>query len=252
MMYLTAYALRNTGRKGIIAASAVILLLVFAYLQICMASLLTNIDEGYSSLRPIPGFDEIPGIILYSVFVILVIIVIILGDLIYGWNEIHITPYSVKEALDILPDGLLYYNEDGIIKFMNSAMRKITFSLTGALILNGEDIFEVIKDGMLRDGVRIESGEKPVIRLTDGRVLSFERHKKILNGKPIFEVICFDNTALYDLRERLTENKNRLSEQKERLTTLGRSITEMIIEREMLDAKVRIHDDLGKGLTATR
>ncbi|MCR4787503.1 MAG: hypothetical protein K5888_02855 [Lachnospiraceae bacterium] len=252
-MYLTVYSFRNIARPVTLSLSIMTLLAYFVLVQIGSTKIAFMLNEGYGSIRLPELFMNARATIYGAVLLLIIPATVILRRELIDWNSRHILPSSVKQGLDILPDGLLYYDTGGVVRFINPAMSDIADRLTGNQVLNGADLYDFVRNGELTGGSkRISEGDAPVIELENGRIYSFEQNEKSLKGRKLYELICFDVTDEYTLSEKLRENRNRLEEQKERLLTLGRSITEMIIEREMLDAKARIHDDLGKGLTASR
>ena len=252
-MYVFASTVRSTGRPFFSITAGVSALLTYVFAQLNLGRLI-EYDDSEGTGWGVPRFySELSE---GKVFLILLAISVIFAVLIYEvrvYRNRFITPGAVKLGLDELPDGLLYYSADGIIRFINPAMSNIAQIVTDRVVLNGNDLYEKLCDGDLTAGsVRIASGEAIVIRLESGRIFSFERKEKLLKGRPISELICFDVTDEYTLCDKLRENHTKLAEQKERLLTLGDSITEFTIDKEILDAKVRIHDELGKGLTASR
>ena len=252
-MYVFVYTIRSTGRIVLTVITGVMLFLTYTFAQLNLARLMEYDEEAAHKYGAPDFFVDLSSGKMMLFFLAIPVIYTIMIHEVRAYRKRYITPNAIKLGLDELPDGLLYYSEDGIIRFINPAMSNIAQIITGRVVLNGKDLYDQLCDGDLKPGSRrISSGEAPVIELESGRIFSFEKKDKLLKDKPICELVCFDVTDEYALSEKLKENHKRLKEQKDRLLTLGESITELTIEKEILDAKVRIHDDLGKGLTASR
>ncbi|MBR1693106.1 MAG: hypothetical protein IJ711_10115 [Lachnospiraceae bacterium] len=150
----------------------------------------------------------------------------------------QISSQSVKEAMDLLPSGVCYYDSTGRILLVNQTMNDIHRSLTGYTVLDGKDFWNRMKAG--RDG--------QIVQTADGRVYSFVRNEIVLDAKPVFELIASDITEEYRLSRQLSDDNERLREYGAHLRSVGNMAGEVTIVREILDAKVRIHDNLGSGL----
>ena len=251
--YVFVYTIRSTGRLFLSTFTGAMVILTYTFVQLCLARIMRADGELGPGKEFSSFFDMIPVGAVVVIFLAIPSIYTVIIHNIRGYRKKHITPSAVKLGLDEIPDGLLYYNEYGIIRFINPAMSNLAELITGRQVLNGNDLYEGLCKGVLKDGVvRISAGDRPVIELENGRIYSFEKKEKLLKNEPIRELISFDVTDEYRLSARLKDNQKKLAEQRERLLTLGESITEYTIEKEILDAKVRIHDDFGKGLTASR
>ena len=164
----------------------------------------------------------------------------------------QVTVMSIKEAVDMLSDGLCYYYDDGRVKLVNHTMNVIAGDVLSGNVTDGVRLWEYLLQGRSSGGEFLQTGEKPVFRTSGNSVYSITLSKKQMSGTYVNELIATDITDEYTLQEKLNEKNERLMQQKKRLLEMNERITDLTIEKEILQAKINIHDDLGKSLIAIR
>jgi len=153
-----------------------------------------------------------------------------------------LTMMSVKECMDELPVGICFYRNGGLTKLTNRRMNSIACRLTGSCIMDAESFQKTVFAG----------NEAPVVCSEDGRAYSFIHREDVLDGRPIHELIAFDNTEEYRLTEELREKQKRARKTNARLRALNSTIEYITMERETLHIKMHIHDSFGEMLLMTR
>ena len=203
----------------------------------------------------IPGLEK-PGW-MYSVFHTQPFLRVILAELVmtvytvylwwktWEWQRLHITGSSVKEGVDSLPTGLLYFWDDGRIKLVNRRMMEITRQLTGLSLQDGRRLMTRLWEGQSPD-------KDSILRLPDQTDWSFHHRELMMEGEKLHELIAADVTEEYRLREELAEENRRLAAMNRRLQDLNDMIGEITVEKETLAAKIHIHDETGRTMLATR
>ena len=145
----------------------------------------------------------------------------------YYWNVMD--NRSVKEGMDYLDDGLLYYYEDGQIKLVNRKMIEIIRSTGTGGVWNGNDIAgNLIKEKEIR---------------LDGKCYRIERNEILFEQEKLYELIAADITEIEALRSELTSRNEELRQQGAQLADLSHTITETSIADEILKARISIHDE---------
>ena len=91
-----------------------------------------------------------------------------------------------------------------------------------------------------------------ILRTHDGRVYAFSRRKLIVGGYRINEMTAYDVTEEDHLAEQLKKKEKELTDFNERLRIFGESVDEVTLKREVLNAKIKIHDDMGHALIRTK
>ena len=186
-----------------------------------------------------------------AAFVLCVVTLIFLVIELFRMSR-EITGASIKEGADILPAGLLYYDDSGIIIIANKAMHEIAESYMGKTLLSGVLFWDEVKE-LTGAEVSFEEGKETVtVTFENGRTWTFVKERIDAEGEQVNQVYAMDTTSLLLLQRELQTENERLSSMNGRLRAYGESVTELTRDEEILSAKVRIHDDLGEALLATR
>ena len=165
----------------------------------------------------------------------------------------RITPSSIKEALDSLPSGVCFYREDGRVLLVNRAMERLCRRLTDGALVNGGAFLEQLGSGALPEGCqRAAVGQEPVIVLPEGAAWSFSRRQLQDQKRTVDMLVASDVTELYEKTRALKEAREKVTRLNRRLTAFNREIVDLTAAREILNAKVKIHDELGGNLLAIR
>ncbi|MGN1112688.1 MAG: ATP-binding protein, partial [Acutalibacteraceae bacterium] len=91
-----------------------------------------------------------------------------------------------------------------------------------------------------------------VIQTDDERVWDFRHNVLSVGNSEVQELVAFDVTEQYNLKKELEMRNERLSGVNERLRNYSREIERITAEKEILAAKMRVHDDVGRSLLAFR
>lgn len=136
---------------------------------------------------------------------------------------------SVKEGVDSLSDGLLYYFSDGQIKLLNSTMN---------------EIIQKEKLGEIWNGVRIGEKllEKGQVHL-NGKTYAILGNTVHFEEEDLREILALDITSEEKLHEELKQRNEDLRKQGEQLKRLSETIRETGIAEEILKARISVHDD---------
>ena len=166
----------------------------------------------------------------------------------FRWGRRHLSPMSVKTAADALPTGLCCYNEEGLIRMMNETMAALSTDLTGRIPSDGAAFWREICARFPRQDGQVV----PVVRLNNGEVYQF-LHRQIVAGREaLTEISAANVTALYLANEKLQENNLRLEEINRRMQDYSREMAEVVRDREILAARMVMHDEVGQILLTTR
>lgn len=237
--------------KGLIGAWLLLLLWLFIFLialniymkqkRIDIALWCTTIAI-YSLLqchmRDITAF--IPPYVTVSVYLVLSALGIYRVRQVYIWQREHISNLSVKQAVDKIPFGVCYYNNVGRILLINKAMTDLCEEIIGEPVQNGHKTFEKI----------LAMGS--VIHLPGERAISVYSDKCIIDSEEVELVTAFDISEEYKKTNILMQKEEELKEINEKLTSYNKEMVSVIALREVLNAKVKIHDELGSSLLATK
>ena len=170
-------------------------------------------------------------------------------------NNIHrhkyerITGMSIKEAMDGFPDGVLCYAPKGRVMLVNQAMKEFCRQMTGDELVNGDLFTQQMMSGQIRPGCRIVTvGDENVFVLPDETVWKINLQDIPFEDSEVRMLTASEITEEYRKTEELRTMQEGLAALGERLAKVNREIVDLTAEREMLNAKIRIHDEMGKNL----
>ena len=161
----------------------------------------------------------------------------------------QITPMSVKAATDSLPDGLCFYLPGGRIVLVNETMQRLCQTLTEGDLANGEQFRRRLYDDetlpvqrqAAEDGVR-------VLKTADGLAWAISESEAQYHGRPVFLLMASDVTVLLQKSDSLRKLREKLASLNRQLTEYYRDIAALTTQKEILDARVRLHDEMGTDL----
>ena len=246
--YIIAAAVAMRLSRGYATCSVVLAAAVFIILQsMADVSLCANeVDPRFS--LPAVILKDVPWIIVALVIVVIFAAEVLCLVAVNRAGRDKLSPGSVKESLDALPDGVCFFSEDGRILLSNRRMQHISSDITGIGILNGEKLWRCIEE----KSVKTDVSDGLVIFTSDSKVWNVRRSEIEAEGNRINEIVALDVTEQYELRRELEERNERLNSVNERLRIFSRDMSRLTAEKELLDAKIKVHDDLGRSLLAFR
>ncbi|MDO5156235.1 MAG: hypothetical protein Q4D51_09750 [Eubacteriales bacterium] len=169
------------------------------------------------------------------------------------WRRNHLSRNSIKESLDSMPYGICCYYESGMPRLINQEMQHISEELFGEKISNASIFWEQINSETLTTRAkRMMEYSTPTWILDGGKVLSFIREKIRYENSFLYEILATDITEEYKKSKQLLVDNERMRIVTDKLKEYSKNVTRLIIEKEVLDAKVRVHSELGQTLVATR
>ena len=167
----------------------------------------------------------------------------------------------IKKAIDSYPGGICFSALDGRVILANEKMNKLMLELTGHTILNAKVTWEELanfasngkaekltQSWLPKDPDKESIHQQLFFRFSDSSIWRFEL--RFLDSDTV-QIEAAEITELYRLSEELYENTIRLQEMQKRQKTLLDSIVEVNLNKEVLAAKMHIHDELGHCLLAT-
>ncbi len=169
----------------------------------------------------------------------------------------------IKKAIDSYPGGICFSALDGRVILVNEKMNQLVLELTGHTILNAKAAWEELANfgnngkaerltqSWLPKDMANENGithQQLFFCFSDSSVWRFEL--RFLDSNTV-QIEAAEITELYRLSEALYENSIRLQEMQKRQKALLDSIVDVNLNKEILAAKMHIHDELGRCLLAT-
>ncbi len=170
----------------------------------------------------------------------------------FEWSRIrgNVTRLSIKEAVDLLPSGVLYANEKGRTLIINPAMNR----LLSALDINSATDVSFIWENL----VKIQDSDNVSVRTLDGKLLIrirnagswlFSKQTILVKKKRYIQLLAIDITEKDVLTMEMEESNKALEELGHELSAAVNNIERLEKEREILRMKTRVHDILGQRLS---
>ena len=132
-------------------------------------------------------------------------------------------------------------------------MNRLCALLMGGSLTNAKRFWNELYTEQFKDNAECKSiSPSPVLALPDGTVWDFQRHIVKVDGENVCELLAFDVTAQYCLNRELNERNRRLCAVGERLRKFTGEVEQLTREKEILSARIKVHDDVGRLLLSLR
>ena len=185
----------------------------------------------------------LPLIVLWPAIILLLIYAIFQVYNITRWRRENLSAMSIKEAFDRLPAGLMYYSRGGVPIMINETMQGISHDLFGKWVYNAEAYWEEIKRSCREDEI---SDDKAIVESSEGKAYSFSRNLLHIKNVDVYELTAVDISDEYKLSRELAVSQERARGLNIRLKTLMGTIEYVTMNRELLNLKTSLHDNIGQ------
>ena len=164
-------------------------------------------------------------------------------------KERYRTSRMIRNAIDSYPDGICFAAADGRPILANKKINDVCYALTGHTITNAAAMWQELK----AQDISLRRDENLILcKLNTGEIWQFYKRLLPREKSRITQVEASDITELYEYRTRLEENNLRVSELHKRQRELLQNIVQNNLDKELLSAKMRIHDAFGRLLIMTK
>ena len=158
---------------------------------------------------------------------------------------------AIKESFDNLPAAICIFSSKGLVRLMNRQMLTVGSWLLGSGIQTLGELQAVLNDPP--EIVTKDASMRGVYHFPDGSALRFSEHAITdRDGQRYTEVIAADVSELMAVRAQLDAENARLDAANEALRKLGEEMADIVREEEILNMKIRVHDDIGYSLLSVR
>lgn len=164
-----------------------------------------------------------------------------------------LTPVSLQEGLDFMPDGISFSTQDGIPLLVNRKMQNISYAAFGTGVLDMRRLLQLLEAGETAVGCHVEYKENAVfLHLQDGSIWDIQYREIPIRSSQVQECIAYDITEQYQKNQEMEKRNAHLAAVNKKMREYNQNLDSITREREILAAKVRIHDDVGRSLLALR
>lgn len=205
----------------------------------------------------------------FSFWIYLVWGFVILGIGVAG--QIHLHKYlreefsrsSVRQAIDNLPTGLCYSDEQGRAILTNAEMYRFIRKLSGQNVFNIKLLFEDLqKESFVKEieakGIKLLEYYSNAMEgqyafaFPDGEVYQIVKSGMSLEGEHIEQTVVSKITTLYKLYEQNEKYNKKLLEQGKAIYEYADNLILLNHEEEILTHKIQIHNEMGQVIMQTR
>ncbi|MFR8976981.1 MAG: hypothetical protein ACLVJB_03790 [Christensenellales bacterium] len=209
----------------------------FAF-AICLAITLLDFVPLAVLLSNLPT-DETLCPILWTAALLLTALSLFASLMLWWKGKRQLSPISIKESCDHLPCALCFAWENGQPCLKNLKMDELSHLLTGEALLNANTFWKTIES-------------QPIVTLENGHTWSFARVRMTMAGRTVYQITGTNITEEARLQHELEKDNLRLEAMNRRLRQYGQDVQEATREKEILRAKTRVHDEIGRVLMQTR
>lgn len=248
-MFVRACSLRLS--KKILAFTFLFLSVQILFLQAVSDVTVVMTTEKKGTLLAHVAAHGPAGLVL-SVLAVSVLTGIFQWSFLYKKSRDMITTRSIKESIDLLPDGVCFSTDRGMPILMNSRMRQLCTEFTGEGLMDTEKFWRDLRNGNVRKGIRPLKQREAAFIDTNGQVWDFRRSRLSYGGEKVTEISAVNITTQYHLHKELVERYERLNDVNSRLHHFSEEVEKVTREKEILAAKIKLHDEIGRSLLILR
>ena len=163
----------------------------------------------------------------------------------------RINGFSVKEGLDNLPSGICFADRNGTVILCNRQMYRLCRQMTGTDLQHISELLDALNAPPPQ--VSKTGSDAAVYRFPDGKLWQFSQSAVTdRDGNPYTQMQAMDVTELYEKRAELERENTELAKANARAKQLYAELEQIVREKETLAFKMRMHDDIGLCLLASR
>lgn len=157
----------------------------------------------------------------------------------------------IKESFDSLPIAACFFDKNGVVRLINRRMLAITNWLQKGGIQSLAEMQSALQAPPA--SVCCLDPHLRIYRFPDGTALRFAQEQITTKaGARYTQITAADVTELIQKQNQLKAENAKLEKTNKRLRRLLAQMPEIIREEETLAMKLRVHDDIGHSILATR
>lgn len=243
-LLLELYGLRRSRRTTIIPFAVTLANLTLFYFLLDCIFHYEEPEKPRTWPSAVNAFGKLPLSCLIAAEVLTTTYLVFAFCRLSQYRREHLTPLSVKKAIDLLPAGVAFATEEGSVVFANLTMNKLSRALTGRVLT---DTTPILTLG--------ENEGSDIFRLAvpnSSSVWQFSSDSVDKDGSLYRRLIATDISAQAAVNKVLQEKHDKLTELNRRLDIYNRNAERIIISQELLNARMQVHNETGHILLACR
>ena len=158
-------------------------------------------------------------------------------------NKSIIGKNSIKESMDNLPDGICFSKLDGTPLLVNRVMQDISYAVFGNMLVNDVVCTENAKNNKIKKDARILQRDPLIVE-----ALGDIWHIKTIIHDNFRETLAYKITLEWGLYQEIEEKNRQIEKINRSLKEYQKNVAEFTRQKEILQAKIKIHDKIGQSL----
>ena len=208
---------------------------------------LPNPDIPYTRIAPVVHLlFSLPWVVILAAELISAVLIVLSYRGTRRYAISHLLPSSIKEAVDLLPAGICFGDKRGAVVLSNLKMNEHCRNITGARLTDTDAFWqELSAHGEDQNGQKL-------VKMANGEVLLFAKNDISVDGKTYTQIVSSNITEQYRITEELSDKNDKLKDIQIRMKAYQVKAADMVISREIQNARQIVHDDVGHALLAAR
>lgn len=252
LMFLTVSIIFSTRKKRLIISSLAAVCICAFMLVLFMSEYKARLS-GIELAVSVRWLLNVPAGAVVFIGVGLFVASTVADILHSKYKKRFITIASIKEAVDNLSVGLCFSNENGVIRFANYKIGMLCKSIFNLNLQNAEQLWQKLQTGdVSKDVVCIKNSDTPIVILPDKTTWIFTRNFIEVDKERCIQIIAIDISELHKLQIEIEDQNEKLKSINKNLREYSKTIEALTRQEEIFETKVRVHDDMGKALLASK
>ncbi len=159
--------------------------------------------------------------------------------------------FSVKEALENLPTGIAFMNQNVNLLLSNHIMHMLSKEIAEKPLQNGLEFWKNLTHLQNSDKCVIK-GKEPAFTLENGDIWQFSKTLCTYGGNEYYQLKATNITEHYNLSQSTKTVNEKLTQQQFRLKKLTDIIEANVEKQVAINMKINFHDNFGNLLTLTK
>ena len=248
-MYLLFASFRDGRKRGIRLLHLLHAAVNCVFLYFPMLEIVRSRNDP-AALRPLgpfaAAFADLPAAVMAGWGILSAVLTALAFADMIRYHRSHLTPAAIKETMDLLPAGIAVVRADGTVVFRNVTMNRLSRALTGRGLNRPEDLRNAA-------GTAGNGGESFQVTVPGtSQVWQVVSRPLEADGETLEQITATDITEQAEITRELEAKNAKLRELHMRLDIYNKQADRIIIEQEMLTARMAVHNALGNILLESR
>ena len=199
----------------------------------------------------LPACEYLPYLSFVQTYVIAMLLLFIyaLSQVQAGYKHItsQLSAVSVKQAIDTLTTGIMYYQSDGFIMLINQKMQSLMTAVAGKTYRNGQQFYDLLAEKQdTENSQAIPFGTGFAYQLDDGSIWLFTQSEVTVDNELYLHLAATDVSSQYEMTMKLRQQHQALVQRSDDLKYSIDTMQKVCLQQQTIAMQNRFHDVLGQ------